>query len=175
MTVNHGIMPRDLTLPTFPSGPQLFDDRFGRLFPFLPSFEPADADLEDLAKTVIEKATDVEEADKPSNVHQPDTGLAAGFTYLGQFIDHDLTFDPVSQLGVKTDPNALHDFRTPRFLTWTASTAPDPTTRCFSTTSRIASTCCSTPPTTTCSAIQKALPSSVTRATMKTASSRTCS
>jgi hypothetical protein len=115
MTVNHGIMPRDLTLPTFPSGPQLFDDRFGRLFPFLPSFEPADADLEDLAKTVIEKATDVEEADKPSNVHQPDTGLAAGFTYLGQFIDHDLTFDPVSQLGVKTDPNALHDFRTPRF------------------------------------------------------------
>jgi hypothetical protein len=34
---------------------------------------------------------------------------------LGQFIDHDLTFDPVSQLGVKTDPNALHNFRTPHF------------------------------------------------------------
>src|SRR5581483_9360991 len=60
-------------------------------------------------------STDVEEAEKPSNIHQPDTGLAAGFTYLGQFIDHDLTFDPVSQLGVNTDPNTLQDFRTPRF------------------------------------------------------------
>lgn len=115
MTVSHGITPRDLVFPTLPPGSQLFQNRFGKLFPLLPSFAPADADLEALAATVIENATDVEEAQKPSNIHQPDTGLAAGFTYLGQFIDHDLTFDPVSQLGVNTDPNTLQDFRTPRF------------------------------------------------------------
>src|SRR5262249_53274304 len=41
--------------------------------------------------------------------------IAAGYTYLGQFIDHDLTFDPVSSLQRENDPNALVDFRTPRF------------------------------------------------------------
>src|SRR5262249_4606722 len=38
----------------------------------------------------------------------------AGFTYLGQFIDHDLTFDPNSKLERENDPDALVDFRTPR-------------------------------------------------------------
>ena len=38
----------------------------------------------------------------------------AGFTYLAQFIDHDITYDP-SPLGVQIDdPNALVNFRTPR-------------------------------------------------------------
>lgn len=40
--------------------------------------------------------------------------LPSGYTYLGQFIDHDVTFDPASQLDRKSDPNALHNFRTPR-------------------------------------------------------------
>src|SRR5207253_4018255 len=38
-----------------------------------------------------------------------------GYTYLGQFIDHDLTFDPVSSLQRQNDPDGLVDFRTPRF------------------------------------------------------------
>src|SRR5438067_1933758 len=42
-------------------------------------------------------------------------GIDAGFTYLGQFIDHDLTFDPMSSLQKHNDPDALTDFRTPRF------------------------------------------------------------
>jgi hypothetical protein len=42
-------------------------------------------------------------------------GIPAGYTYLGQFIDHDLTFDPMSSLQKQNDPNALTDFRTPRF------------------------------------------------------------
>lgn len=40
--------------------------------------------------------------------------IAAGYTYLGQFIDHDVTFDPTSQLQRANDPDALVDFRTPR-------------------------------------------------------------
>src|SRR5207245_7786936 len=42
-------------------------------------------------------------------------GISAGYTYLGQFIDHDLTFDPASSLQKQNDPEALEDFRTPRF------------------------------------------------------------
>src|SRR6266446_7654048 len=37
------------------------------------------------------------------------------YTYLGQFIDHDLTFDPASSLQQQDDPDGLVDFRTPRF------------------------------------------------------------
>src|SRR5205085_11293992 len=40
--------------------------------------------------------------------------ISAGYTYLGQFIDHDITFDPVSSLQRQNDPDALEDFRTPR-------------------------------------------------------------
>jgi hypothetical protein len=40
--------------------------------------------------------------------------IPAGYTYLGQFIDHDITFDPVSTLQAENDPDALEDFRTPR-------------------------------------------------------------
>jgi len=46
---------------------------------------------------------------------EENTGISAGYTYLGQFIDHDLTFDPVSSLQRQDDPDALVDFRTPRF------------------------------------------------------------
>ena len=43
------------------------------------------------------------------------TTVPAGYTSLGQFIDHDLTFDPTSQLERDNDPAALENFRTPRF------------------------------------------------------------
>jgi hypothetical protein len=39
----------------------------------------------------------------------------AGYTFLGQFIAHDISFDPASSLDRENDPNALVDFRTPRF------------------------------------------------------------
>jgi hypothetical protein len=42
-------------------------------------------------------------------------GIPAAYTYLGQFIDHDLTFDPNSSLQQQNDPDALHSFRTPRY------------------------------------------------------------
>ncbi len=39
----------------------------------------------------------------------------AGVTFVGQFIDHDLTFDATSTLGVRTDPTTSPNGRTPRF------------------------------------------------------------
>ena len=113
MAVNHGAVPRGLMAPP---RSQFHEGRFGRLFRHLNAFEPDDADLIELADTVIEKSIDVERVDdRPSNMVDPVNGVSAGFTYLGQFIDHDLTFDPVSQLDRINDPNALRDFRTPRF------------------------------------------------------------
>jgi hypothetical protein len=44
-----------------------------------------------------------------------ESGIPALYTYLGQFIDHDLTFDPTSSLQMQNDPDALVDFRTPAF------------------------------------------------------------
>src|SRR5262249_43094379 len=42
-----------------------------------------------------------------------ESGIPALYTYFGQFIDHDITFDPMSTLIKRTDPDALTDFRTP--------------------------------------------------------------
>lgn len=39
--------------------------------------------------------------------------IPSGYTYFGQFLDHDITFDPVSSLNRQQDPDALHNFRTP--------------------------------------------------------------
>jgi hypothetical protein len=47
-------------------------------------------------------------ADNPDNQN-----LTAGFTFLGQFIDHDMTFDPTSSLRRQQDPESIRNFRTP--------------------------------------------------------------
>jgi hypothetical protein len=65
----------------------------------------------------IDKALGVEDEDENTStlVDSTDLRLPGGYTYLGQFIDHDITFDPVSSLTRKNDPNALTDFPAPRF------------------------------------------------------------
>lgn len=84
----------------------LYEGRFGRMFRSLPPLEPSDIDLDQLAETILET-----EADPAGD--NPD--IPAGYTYLGQFIDHDITFDPTSRLERQNDPDALQNFRTPRF------------------------------------------------------------
>jgi len=46
---------------------------------------------------------------------EEESGIPSLYTYLGQFIDHDITFDPASSLQKQNDPDALVDFRTPAF------------------------------------------------------------
>jgi len=87
----------------------LFEGRFGRMFRNLPAPRHERETLIALGKAVGE-----------ASGHEEDTALdnpkiPAAYTYLGQFIDHDITFDPVSLLQRFNDPDALHDFRTPRF------------------------------------------------------------
>ena len=89
--------------------------RFTRLFPYLPSARFAQHDLELLAGAMIApKDTDPEPEPDP----EENPGIPAAYTYLGQFVDHDLTFDPISHLRetlTGAQLRALVDFRTPRF------------------------------------------------------------
>jgi hypothetical protein len=41
------------------------------------------------------------------------SSLPAGFTYFGQFVDHDITFDVSSSIDVATDANTINNMRSP--------------------------------------------------------------
>jgi hypothetical protein len=79
--------------------------RFGRMFRHLPVHEHQNDDLLRLARRM----------DAPPGSREDNADIPAGYTYLGQFIGHDITFDPTSSLQRQNDPDALHNFRTPRF------------------------------------------------------------
>jgi len=74
-----------------------------------PAHDPAnpedDAQLREIAESMREAAGEGE--DNPR--------VPAGYVYLGQFVDHDITFDPTSQLQRRNDPEGLINFRSPRF------------------------------------------------------------
>jgi hypothetical protein len=102
--------------------------RFTRMFPHLPPFAetspalvaalldlgraggPMDA-RDNLAAGPIALITD-----PALRVNNPDAPLpmgTAGSTFMGQFIDHDMTFDAGSRLGVATAPQAATNSRVP--------------------------------------------------------------
>ena len=92
--------------------------RFGRMFRNIPVFEHKADNLDALARTMIVAADpkDTGPVPEPTPPDERENPLIpAGYTYLGQFIDHDITFDPVSSLQRQNDPDALHNFRTPRY------------------------------------------------------------
>ncbi len=78
---------------------------FGRMFPKLEGFTPSDQSLTDLVQTQRD----------PGRARLDNAGVPAGFTYLGQFIDHDLTrnLDPLP--AAPLDPTTLKNFRTAAF------------------------------------------------------------
>jgi hypothetical protein len=97
---------------------------FGRLFPDLPPWDPGvegealDALLLEIANQRMLEApgkTPGEVINDAALNAAFSSTLPAGYTYFGQFIDHDITFDPASTLMRRTDPNGLLNFRTPRF------------------------------------------------------------
>jgi hypothetical protein len=45
----------------------------------------------------------------------PNLDLTSGFTFLGQFVDHDITFDTTELSKQLSDPDATTNFRTPRY------------------------------------------------------------
>jgi hypothetical protein len=79
--------------------------RFGRMLPYLRSLKSFEPGPEKLGK--IEGPMDGA-SDNPDNPR-----IKAGYTFLGQFIDHDLTLDATSNLEQQIDPGATRNFRTP--------------------------------------------------------------
>jgi hypothetical protein len=59
------------------------------------------------------KAGDIMDTGTAGNPDNPK--IPAGFTFLGQFLDHDITFDPISSLERQNDPESIANFRTPAF------------------------------------------------------------
>ena len=89
--------------------------RFGRMFRQLPAASWPAADVDLLATKLI-----AEEETEPTPEGQADdeenNDIDAGVTYVGQFIDHDLTRDPrPDDLTTPIDPFSLPNARTPAF------------------------------------------------------------
>ncbi len=99
----HGSMLRGLLLP---AKNRLLEGRFGLMFKGLPAFEPPDDLLSGLAASMQEGAS--------REVTDTST-IPAGFVFLGQFIDHDLTFDTTPISEQQEDPLARENFRSARF------------------------------------------------------------
>jgi hypothetical protein len=79
--------------------------RFGRMFPGLTGFTSSDASLIALAGSMRDAGKD--QLDIPST--------PSGFTYFGQFIDHDLTLDGQALPTGPIDPTELFNGRTAAF------------------------------------------------------------
>jgi Animal haem peroxidase len=102
--------------------------KFGRMFGKLPAFmtdsPSARASLANLGKLgglmdakdkltahprdlIVDANLFVDNPDNPE--------MTAGMTFLGQFLDHDLTLDITSSLEQQVDPEMIRNFRTPAF------------------------------------------------------------
>jgi hypothetical protein len=99
---------------------------FGRLFPNLPPFAPASEEVKKSLRSLGAQGGPLDAQDKlsagpieliidpslsPNNPDNP--AHTAGTTFVGQFIDHDVTFDTSSPLGTPTDPLSSPNGRTP--------------------------------------------------------------
>jgi hypothetical protein len=97
---------------------------FGRLFPRLPAFA---FDSPEVRSNLLELGKqggvmDAGDAPPPANPLTPNPTKnpdnpdhTAGVTFLGQFLDHDITFDPTSSLLSQVKPETVPNFRTPAF------------------------------------------------------------
>ena len=100
---------------------------FGRMF-HLPPFAPPSPEITTALATLGQRGGVMDAGDNlaagpvalivdpalssnnPNNDNQ-----TAGLTFVGQFLDHDMTFDTTSRLGMPTNPRAAQNARTPYF------------------------------------------------------------
>jgi len=103
-------------------------DRFSRLFEGLPSFAEPSMRVQSALREMGAKGGLLDAKDQLSagpiqlivdpalSLNNPDnSATTAGVTFLGQFLDHDMTFDASSRLGVPTRPERSINSRTPNF------------------------------------------------------------
>ena len=121
--------------PAKPSGAPANSGLFGRLFPQLPPFAGVNSKvtaalmavgqqggildaLDDLAAgpkaLIVDPAVNGNPTStNPYGTNPDNPTMTAGSTFVGQFTDHDITFDQTSQLGVTQNPLTSPNARTP--------------------------------------------------------------
>jgi hypothetical protein len=87
---------------------RLAEGRFGTMFKKLPAFAPPDDLLDSLASKMVEP-------DSSDAFLATSSRLFAGFTFIGQFLDHDITLDTTPLEQQNEDPDATVNFRTARY------------------------------------------------------------
>ena len=107
------------------AGEQGVSSRFGRIFherPFATDSPQLQAALLEIgrpggmldAKDALERGPFALLVDPALRVDNPDNPThTAGTTFMGQFLDHDMTFDTTSPLGRATEPRTTRNARTP--------------------------------------------------------------
>jgi hypothetical protein len=103
--VKHGELDKKITKAAVDDG----QHKFGRLIEIkgnVVSLAVSDQLAADLANAMSETPPDDTARDSP---------IPSGYTFFGQFIDHDLTLDQGSILGSTVDPATVDDIRTPLF------------------------------------------------------------
>jgi hypothetical protein len=94
----------------------LFEGRYGRMFRSLSPATFGATDAENEANlTALGQAMSADFDAPKDGKDDEESGIPALYTSLGQFIDHDITFDPASSLQQQNDPDALTDFRASAF------------------------------------------------------------
>src|SRR5881392_2262960 len=110
MSSRHAITPRGLNA----TRSSLSQGRFGRMFRNLTPAKFGSNDADNIANLSALADNMVGDFDPPKD--SPDaeeSGIPALYTYFGQFVDHDITFDPTTTLTKFSDPDGLTDFRNP--------------------------------------------------------------
>ena len=106
LEVRHGHTSREMTRAAVDALDGHSDPgKFGRMFPSLPPLEVADDPLFELAQAMLDTGPALPNGDA--------TNIPAGFTYFGQFVDHDITLDLTPLDLQKADPLGIQNFRSP--------------------------------------------------------------
>ena len=90
------------------------EGRFGVMFKDLPAFAPSDDLLIQLANDMVDPRAPLKDVSDPTD-GRDNYGMPAGYTYFGQFVDHDITRDTTPLNLQQTDPHALTNFDTAMF------------------------------------------------------------
>lgn len=97
------------------------EGRFGFMFKNQPPLAASDALLDQLGATMEEQpaanagSTSAQKDENDASNENPNPRLTSGFTFVGQFVDHDITFDTTKLSDQQSDPYATTNFRTPRY------------------------------------------------------------
>lgn len=112
----------------FPGNPHSDSSNFTRLFPDLPPYTEQTEQSRALAAQAGAIGGPMDAADNltdplqsivnqpvfsPNNGDNPD--MTAGLTFVGQFLDHDITFDRRSEIAALADPARTRNFRSAAF------------------------------------------------------------